>query len=86
MSEAVNVAAEEAVQDGGVQMMPVGQLVLAVKDGQVVGCEVAWNTETVPSRDHAAHALATLMSGQMDARWVLRQVARAEGVETGMPH
>ena len=86
MDKVVDVAAGEAVQDGGVQMMPVGQLALLVKDGQVVGCEVAWNTETVPSKDHAAHVLATLMSGQMDARWVMRQVARAEGEETGMPH
>lgn len=71
--------AEEQGQQ--VQMVPAATLALAVVNGNVVGCEVVWNEQTVMTPDAAALALNVFVQSQNDVRWTVRQVMRAQAQE-----
>lgn len=67
--------------EDGVKVMPVGQLMLLVKENTPVGIEVVWDRNVRQAADGCA-VLNILKVAGNDAAWVVRQVHRtADNIE-----
>ncbi len=69
---------DESEQTGssGVQVLAAAQVLLVVKDDQVLGTQIAWNPELVKSAEGACNVLNTLAADTRDVAWLLKQVVR----------